>query len=194
MDKIKLTAEDIDKLFAWRDEHKDLVRLYPTVLEAIEIKIYSGLSFKAIAEGSKITFHVFYNGRKVGKLEWKKAPFAMRLMKNSSKLPYEATQGTLTTYCSLMAYMAYAKENVERVPRKSATHRAGTKQLPSPSTHFTYILHHKSESKATGGHHRSPQGVFSVRGHFRQYKSGKRVWIEPYKKGTGNKKDKEYKM
>lgn len=31
--------------------------------------------------------------------------------------------------------------------------------------------------------HRSPEGIFSVRGHFRKYKSGKIVWISEYLKG-----------
>jgi len=39
------------------------------------------------------------------------------------------------------------------------------------------------------GHHRSPEGVFEVRGHFRYYKkTGKVVWIDSYLKG---KEDKE---
>ena len=31
--------------------------------------------------------------------------------------------------------------------------------------------------------HKSPEGVFSVRGHFRHYKDGKVVWIDSYMKG-----------
>lgn len=35
------------------------------------------------------------------------------------------------------------------------------------------------------GHHRSPEGVFEVRGHFRRYKNtGKIIWIDSYLKGT----------
>jgi hypothetical protein len=33
---------------------------------------------------------------------------------------------------------------------------------------------------------------WGVRGHWRQYKSGKRVWVTPYKKGVGEKEGKEY--
>ena len=33
--------------------------------------------------------------------------------------------------------------------------------------------------------HRSPEGVFSVRGHFRKYKSGKVIWIDEFLKGEG---------
>lgn len=38
-------------------------------------------------------------------------------------------------------------------------------------------------------HHRSPDGIFSVRGHFRKYKNGKVVWIDEYWKGTGGSND-----
>lgn len=31
--------------------------------------------------------------------------------------------------------------------------------------------------------HRSPQGIFSVRGHFRRYKNGHVIWIDEYLKG-----------
>lgn len=32
--------------------------------------------------------------------------------------------------------------------------------------------------------HRSPEGIFSVRGHFRRYKDGKVIWIDEYLKGV----------
>ncbi len=40
----------------------------------------------------------------------------------------------------------------------------------------------------TSSTHRSPEGVFSVRGHFRKYKSGKVIWIDEFLKGTKENK------
>ncbi len=37
---------------------------------------------------------------------------------------------------------------------------------------------------ASVGHHRSPEGVFQVRGHFRRYKTGKVIWIDGFLKGV----------
>ena len=34
--------------------------------------------------------------------------------------------------------------------------------------------------------HRSPSGVFGVRGHFRRYKNGHVIWIDEYMKGLGD--------
>lgn len=46
MDKIVVTAADIEKLLAWRDEHNDLVRSMPVPLREVEIQIVeSGMSF-----------------------------------------------------------------------------------------------------------------------------------------------------
>ena len=39
--------------------------------------------------------------------------------------------------------------------------------------------------------HRSPEGIFSVRGHFRRYKDGKVIWIDEYLKGLGKASKKE---
>lgn len=38
------------------------------------------------------------------------------------------------------------------------------------------------------GSHRSPEGVFGVRGHFRKNKNGKIIWIDDYMKGLKNEK------
>lgn len=50
----------------------------------------------------------------------------------------------------------------------------------------TFVLRPYKNScyAVASGCHRSPEGVFPVRGHFRRYKSGKIVWIEGYIKGV----------
>lgn len=60
----------------------------------------------------------------------------------------------------------------------------------------TYILGRSgNEPKMmVKGAHSSPSGTFSVRGHYRHYKSGKVIWIAEFTKGSGKKKDKTYKV
>lgn len=49
-----------------------------------------------------------------------------------------------------------------------------------------FIKEYDNKLYAVSSHtHRSPEGIFSVRGHFRKYKkSGKVIWIDEYLKGT----------
>lgn len=47
-----------------------------------------------------------------------------------------------------------------------------------------FIKEFENNLYAVSSHsHRSPKGVFGVRGHFRKYKSGKIIWIDEYLKG-----------
>lgn len=59
---------------------------------------------------------------------------------------------------------------------------------------YTYILRRGGVSLYVGrcGEHASPKGEFSVRGHYRHYKSGKIVWINEYRKGEGKRNGKKY--
>ena len=44
-------------------------------------------------------------------------------------------------------------------------------------------------------HERSPfTCAFGVRGHYRHYKDGRRIWVKEYVKGTGTKISKTYKI
>ena len=202
MDKIKLTLEDLERLMEWRDNNQDLVRTCPPALSEIEVFAPSGIHFKAFRKGNRILFHVYFNKKKLGKLdmltEGVGIPKGMIKVTRNTLSPTmsistrnELAQDVNTTYCSLMAFMTYAKEYVEAQPRTTSVHRTG-----SPSrhkSHVTYILHRVNGRKGTG-HHASPSFAFMVRGHYRHYKSGKTVWVAPFKKGEGEVKDKNYKI
>ena len=55
MDKIVVTAADIEKLLAWRDEHNDPVRSMPVPLREVEIQIVeSGISIKCFRSDKKL--------------------------------------------------------------------------------------------------------------------------------------------
>lgn len=59
MDKIVVTAADIEKLLAWRDEHNDLVRSMPVSLREVEIQIVeSGISIKCFRSDKKLKLYI----------------------------------------------------------------------------------------------------------------------------------------
>lgn len=59
MDKIVVTAADIEKLLAWRDEHNDPVRSMPVPLREVEIQIVeSGISIKCFRSDKKLMLTV----------------------------------------------------------------------------------------------------------------------------------------
>lgn len=205
MDKIELTVENIEALLKWRDEHKDEVRSHPAPLKAVEIVIpHSGFRIKGIREGDTLRLHLSRHHERFGN-----CTFVRRLdgmwasTKNRTKgVTKEDLQSALTVYCTLMALMAYgrlepAEEQEPDVREKPRRHSKATKRPTRKSVkRTTYILRQVNGTllAAPMGSHASPSGIFTVRGHYRHYRSGKVVWIAEYKKGTGKKKSKTYKM
>ena len=179
MDKIVVTAADIEKLLAWRDEHNDLVRSMPVPLREVEIQIVeSGISIKCFRSDKKLKLYLDSPARKLG--------------------PAETEQGALTVYGSLMALMAYGTGSI-RGGVATTTSKAPAERKSSTKPHTastTYIIHSagKQLTVVPRGHHASPACSFTVRGHFHHYKSGKTIWIAEYRKGTGRSRGKTYKI
>lgn len=203
MDKIVVTAADIEKLLAWRDEHNDLVRLMPVPLREVEIQIVeSGISIKCFRSDKKLKLYLDSPARKLGHVVF--APLGNGLWKKKVSTlpadcnPTETEQGALTVYGSLMALMTYGTGSI-RGGVATTTSKAPAERKSSTKPHTantTYIIHSagKQLTVVPGGHHASPACSFTVRGHFRHYKSGKTVWIAEYRKGTGHSRGKTYKI
>lgn len=203
MDKIVVTAADIEKLLAWRDENNDLVRSMPVPLREVEIQIVeSGISIKCFRSDKKLKLYLDSPARKLGHVVF--APLGNGLWKKKASTlpadcnPTETEQGALTVYGSLMALMAYGEVGI-RGEKSATSTKAPAKRIGSTKPHTantTYIIHSagKQLTVAPRGHHASPACSFTVRGHFRHYKSGKTVWIAEYRKGKDHSRGKTYKI
>ena len=143
------------------------------------------------------------NGRSIGNLTFELLEDGLcKLVRDTTKLSQENRQAVLTVYCSVMALIVFGKFTVD-IDQNTARKMKSQPTKPTKShkrskrNGVTYILN------ATGnepqmmvkGSRRSPRGSFSVRGHYRHYKSGKVVWIAEYKKGSGkHQKGSTYKL
>lgn len=204
MDKVIFKIKDVDALLAWRDNHPDLVRSLPMPLKALEfIFPESGWSFKAIREKEFITFHPALHGKPVGKMKLRVCPGGkLAMVKRDNILKGEDVETIITVYCSTMALMVYGNGSrvvettpslvVSQKPTEARESVSGNKKGKDTRNGVTYILRTTRDGVAAipQGGHASPSREFSVRGHFRHYKSGKVVWVDEYRKGTDQKKKK----
>ena len=201
MDKIRLSTDDIEFILQWRDEHKDLVRLGMSPLKAVKIICFeSGYTITAVREGKLLNFGINQNGKSLGKLVFKTLGNGMcSLVKNTTKLQSEDRQAVLTVYSSAMALLLFGRATIQQNEddiREVAPHKPKKTSKKSKRNGYTYILTRnvKEPKLMAKGSHSSPSGTFSVRGHYRHYKSGKVIWIAEFTKGCGKKKDKTYKV
>ena len=201
MDKIILSSKDVETLLQWRDQNIELVRRNAAPFKGIILDFpETKINIKAIRDGGRITFYISIQGQRAGKISGLQLPGGFyKADKNTTKLQSADVQSIITVYSSLMALIVYHEPPAPAAPdawqrhNKKASHKA--KQQRSKAG-LTYILKASSSGPRVSlqGGHASPAGAFNVRGHFRQYKDGRRVWIKPYKKGTGKEKNKTYKL
>lgn len=202
MDRIVVTALDIKKFLVWRDEHNDLVRSMPIPLREVEIHIVeSGISIRCFRSDKKLKLYLNGPDGKLGHVVF--TPLRFGLWKGKTNTlpadcnPVETGQNAFTVYSSLMALMTYGAGSIRGAA--TTTSKAPTEHKCSTKPHTantTYIIHSvgKQLTVVPRGHHASPACSFTVRGHFRHYKSGKTVWIAEYRKGTGRSRGKTYKI
>lgn len=201
MDKVELSVADIEALLKWRDQHQPEVRSHPAPLKAVEIVMpHNGYYIKGIRDGQRFRLHLRQWNTQLGNCEFVRRPDGMWVsMKNRMKVEKDDLQSVLTVYCSVMALMAYGhreeldQEEPKEIQQKSPHQK---RQMKKQGKRTTYILRsvNGALSAVPRGSHTSPRGIFTVRGHYRHYKSGKVVWVPEYKKGTGKKKKKTYKV
>ena len=82
-----------------------------------------------------------------------------------------------STYLSANAYLTYGNIDEDRYMTAQGRNVGEDKVI-------TFKLNGDKLETITTRSHKSPEGEFGVRGHYRRYKSGKVVWIDAYKKGT----------
>lgn len=83
----------------------------------------------------------------------------------------------LTAFISANAFMWFGNFSSEKkIITRSSSDRVKNKNI-------TFRKFKESLYAVEFKPHRSPEGVFSVRGHFRRYKDGKIIWIDEYLKG-----------
>ena len=200
MDKIILSSNDIETLLLWRDQNKDLIRRNAAPFKGIILEFpETNIIIKAYNDAGKIALYLQINGQKAGKITGRQLPGGLlQVKKNTTKLSSDDIQSIITVYASLMALIVYhkpeaaaaAKEARQERPKKAENGQERRKNS------VTYLLKHSSSGPRIQqrGKHSSPAGVFTVRGHYRYYKNGRAVWIEPYTKGTGKQNNKTYKL
>ena len=204
MNKVLLREKDLQFLLQWRDEHKDLVRLGVAPMKAVKIIcVDSGFTITGTREENKLRLTVNENGRGIGNLTFELLENGLcNLVRDTTKLSQENRQAVLTVYCSVMALIVFGKFTVD-VGQNTAREKESRPTKPTKShkrsqrSGVTYILGTTGNElqMMAKGSHRSPRGSFSVRGHYRHYKSGKVVWIAEYKKGSGrHQKGSTYKL
>ena len=128
---------------------------------------------------------------------------SMKVFHESPKLSQEETQTTITIWATVSAYIVNFQPELVEADRKesksngASVHKASAKAANKSADRVIYLrpIVFTSEHESPVKRKYTPcKNAFSVRGHYRHYKSGKVVYIQPYEKNAGKEKDKRNKV
>jgi hypothetical protein len=214
MDKCILTNGDIEKLFEWRDRNMVLVRRNSVPVKAIELIMPEAkLTIKYVRENGKIKIYLNADNKERFKYTLDTSIGGGQYTIESA--PDHEFFGTRDfvldiagCYFALMALMTYGDDveytteeldiidEIQKADRQEKRNEKPRNQKKKAES-ITYLFNREPSGRLivkAKGKHASPHGVFNVRGHFRHYKDGRVIWIAEYKKGTGKRKNKIYKL
>lgn len=220
MDKIYISQEGEEKLFKWRDEHKEIVRNYVPAIKKTKY-ILENEKLKIIItvidnNSNLVEFTITQAGERLERFCWNRHTWKIERQKPSrisdKSVSDEVKNSAISIHCSVQALLSnpeyeYAMKPSKEILRDNVCNiidEAVRKECYKVRNHNRKISisdimtkYYPDENKIDGKQtiRRKCSHEFNVRGHYRHYKSGKVVWIDEYRKNVGNeKKSKAYRL
>ena len=207
--KISLTAEQVEKLLAWLDQHNDLVRALVVPFDDCCILCENGIKVSVKRDKTLKSLYAFcvantkthdilcrFNVSVPGCL-------VSERWIGKKLIEYDVFQSGLTIRATVSAYIVNFQPELVEVDHKESNnggatvHKAIGKAANKPADRVVYlkpIVYSSSQENPVKRKYTPCENAFSVRGHYRHYKSGKVVYVQPYEKNTGKEKDKRNKV
>ena len=217
MDKIYISQDGENKLFRWRDEHKNLVRNYKASTKKVKyILLYetnNPIIITVIDSGeARVDFTITRQGNRLDSFRYDRYKMTVDEICHTLKEPKSikevksaGRQEAISIHASTQALLNYRQrievdkkqefretvaKMVERIEDKER------RQKKDNIIRISDIIYTPVEASTRGFRsYTKPTREISVRGHYRHYRIGKTIWIDGYKKNTGkDKKSKKYNL
>ena len=217
MDKIYISQDEENKLFQWRDEHKNLVRNYKASIKKVKYILLDETSNPVIitvidSGEARVDFTITRQGKRLDsfcydryKMTVNEKWYALKEPKAVKEAKSAGRQEAISIHASTQALLNHrqrievdrgqeTREDVESIVEK-VQNREKT-QKKDNIIKISDIIYTPAEAHTRGfRNYTKPTREISVRGHYRHYRSGKTIWIDEYKKNAGkDKKSKKYDL
>ena len=217
MDKIYISQDGENKLFQWRDEHKNLVRNYKASVKKVKYILFYEMNnpiiITVIDSGeARVDFTITRQGKRLDSFRYDRYKmtvnekwYALKEPKTVKEAKSDGRQEAISIHASTQALLNH-RQKIE-VDRKQEFRETVTRiveriedkerrQKKDNIIKISDIIYTPVEAPTRGfRNYTKPTREISVRGHYRHYRSGKTIWIDEYKKNAGkDKKSKKYDL
>lgn len=213
MDKIYISQAGEEKLFQWRDAHKEIVRNYIPAIKKTKYILENGklkVIITVIDNNSRLVdFTITQAGERLERFCWNRHTWKVERQKPSriatKAVSDEVKNSAISIHCSVQALLSnseyeYAVKSSKEILRDNICDMVDDAVMNdcckinnhNRKISISDIITKYYSSNDEPGRKRIIQNKcdheFNVRGHYRHYKTGKVIWINEYKKNVGNKK------
>lgn len=215
-DVIVIPYDKITSVFEWRNNNQDIVRKFTPILEDLVIKVaniaihvevstrpYFSYQFTVYDRTVKVLFQHWNRHTMEGDIEFNRLP--QDILKDDEAVK-DYAQSVISLYCTLMAYMEHHREVVTQQdvrtqrpqdPKKKKKKKKQVTYLRKTIYTFSGTIKTDPEANTLEKGKRgytAPTEPFKVHGHWRHYKSGKKVWVSGYVKNKQEGKEPDPKV
>lgn len=215
VDTVSLSRDDYLKLFEWKENNRFLVRFFNPVLEEGVIVVENSMKQFFKQDDTFIEIELFFGSLKALELHLERIGNGqIKVLKEipnqkvANHLNYPISKmiaDSITFHAAAMAYMGYFMEQKIYVDKEVVQKNGNQKKKRKDKTRRKIIkIQHRIYNVRVGGNTKEIKikreinrrtNQWTVRGHWRKYKDGKKVWVKTYKKGNGTEPQaKIYKM
>ena len=217
MDKIYISQDEESKLFQWRDDHKNLVRNYKASTKKVKYILFYEMSnpiiITVIDSGeARVDFTITRQGKRLDSFRYDRYRMTVDETWNTLKEPKDVKeaksagrQEAISIHASTQALLNHRqrievdrtqefRETVARIVERIEDKER--RQKKDNIIRISDIIYTPVEASTRSFRsYTKPTREISARGRYRHYRSGKTIWIEEYKKNTGeDKKSKKYNV
>lgn len=202
-DVIVIEPDKVLKLFEWRDNNKDIVRAFKPILTDVVIEV-GGLCVhvEEVAKAETFRYSV-YDAEKLLLIEvWNRTKMSgytvfedlPKQFKENPEALKDYRMSVVSLYASLMTYMEHNREVVtertvtKQVVKKKGKNGKNKKKSVSYLKRTVYDLPNIIQTSNQKREYNKPDYQYTVRGHWRHYKSGKQIWVPSYDKNKDKPK------
>jgi hypothetical protein len=209
LDRIVISQDDVDNLFEWRDNNKDLVRNFKPVMKEGVIIVKDDdsdighlQSFHEFDDYYLLRVWVWNDDRILHEIKWEKetkAGYVTHSMLEEFGKSRDFNESCISLFASLMAFIEHQNDNKDCVVveekaiinNKKKKKKNNGKNAKNNRTVKIKLQQYtvKVNSGVANSEKRKYEITMSkwnVRGHWRTLKDGRKVWVRPYTKGKGN--------
>lgn len=195
MDKILLTAKDVSEIHKWANANEVSVDIN-IPFNKVELVLDEGYSLKCYNKGTYVNIFIIIDNVNKGYFRFERN--TLKVIKNKiigkEKLKEEHFKAWIAQYLYTMAYITEYKPVLEPKEIRESIKKHKRSHKAESNTIYLFNRHYITNSSITHRKHKSCEYAYTVRGHFRHLRNGKKIWVREYTKGKGKPKEKSYKL